>query len=406
MCNVSPSGFRCRALHYLPLIGVLCISLLSGCDSGTAPSIYDPDRTSLPDPIIDSVAPDGSALAGVDMVTITGNNFSSQPTENLVYFGDARSEVTGASPTQLHLVAPNKPLPELMLRVSVIGAENFSNSVPYKLEPPFVEFGDVRDFENVYGIATDMEGNVYVSFVAHDLPVGITRITPDGERSEFVSSRFFWTDLDIGLDGYLYAVRSVRALFRFQEGSSQEVFAVIPNTATKLTTIAIDENGRVWAAGNNSEIYSISPDKTVSAYGFESDIRDLALFGNHLYVAGLRGGSSKVWRFRINSDGELESPEEVFDVSAFSGREALALAITTSGHLYIGTDADDPIIVVDPDGKGEALYPGVLSQSVRQFAWGPLGYLFAATNRTGISAAGIIRITTRRLGSGKLSIGT
>lgn len=405
MCNVLPYALRCRLGRCIPLLGTLGLLLSGGCDSGTAPSIYDPERASLPDPVIESVTPEGSALAGVDIVTITGSNFSAVPSDNLVYFGDARGDVMEAASAQLRMIAPNNPLPELMLRVAVLGAENFSNSVKYGLEPPFIEFADVRDFENVYGITTDKSGNVYASFVAHDLPVGITRITPEGERSEFVSSRFFWTDIAFGPDLYLYAVRSVRALFRFQEGSNQEVFAVIPNSATKLTTIAIDGNGRIWAAGNNAAIFAISPDKAVASYDFEADAKDLALFGDYLYVAGRQNGSSKVWRFFINSSGDLESPEEVIDVTAFGGHEAHTLAFATTGHMYIGTSATDPVIVVNPNGAGESLYPGVLTQPAKQFAWGPLGYLYAATNFTETAPAGIIRITTRRLGAGNTSLG-
>ena len=381
------------------MIGLLCLMLSFGCDSGTAPSIYDPNRTSLPDPVIESVTPEGRALAGVDEITITGSNFSTVPENNLVYFGTARGDVVEASTTLLRMVAPNDPQPELGLRLTVVGAENFSNSVSYGLDPPFVEFGDIKDSEDVYGIVTDQSGNVYASLAAFDLPVGIIRMTPEGERSEFVSSTFLWSDMAFGSDNHLYAVRSVRALFRYQEdGTDFEVFAVIPNSATRLTTIAIDASNRVWAAGNNQEVYSIGSDKTVSSYEFEADVRDLALYGDFLYLAGVQEGSSKIWRFMINSSGELGDPEEFFDVTAFSGSEAYALAFTAAGHLYVGTDAVDPVLVVNPDGVGQVLYSGVLSQPARRFSWGPGGQLYASTNSTEASPAGIIRITTRSTG--------
>lgn len=397
MYNVLPYDFRYRQGRCVLLIGgILCTVLLLGCDSGTAPSIYDPNRTSLPDPVIEDVIPEDRALAGVDIVTITGQNFSTQATDNLVYFGDARADVVEASSTQLRMVAPNSPQPELELRLAVIGAENFSNSVSYGLDFPFIEFGDVRDFEDIYGITTDPSGNLYASLVAFNLPVGIIRISPDGERSDFISSTFFWADLAFGSDDHLYAVRFVRAVFRFQgSGSNPEVFAVIPNNAVRLSTVAIDSGDRIWAAGDNEEIYSISPDKTIQSYEFNADVQDIVLFGDFLYLAAIENGNSKIWRFRIDSNGALGAPEEVFDMTAFNGATAFALTFSSAGHLFVGTDATDPVVVVDSDGVGQSLYPGVLNQPARRFAWGMQRQLYAATNSTETVAAGIIRITTR-----------
>lgn len=397
MYNVLPYDYRYRLGRCVQLISSLLFSaLFVGCDSGTAPSIYDPDRTSLVDPVIESVVPEGRALAGVDIVTITGQNFSSLSTYNLVYFGDSRGDVLAASPTQLQVAAPNAPQPEFNLRAVVIGAENFSNSIPYGLDPPFIEFGDVKDFEDIFGITTDRDGNLYASLVAFNLPVGIVRILPEGERSDYITSTFFWDDLEFGADDYLYAVRSVRAVFRFQgSGSTPEVFAVIPNRAVRLRTIAIDQSGRIWAAGDNTEIYSILPDGTINGYEFDANVRDLALFGDFLYLTGIQNNSSKIWRFTIDSSGVLGEPEEVFDVTASNASTAYALTFSTAGYLFVGTDDADPVILIGPDRVGKALYPGVFERSVRRFAWGLEKQLYAATNATEADVAGIIRITAR-----------
>ena len=403
MFNVLPYDFRYRPGRFALLTsGLLCVVLFGRCDSGTAPSIYDPDRLSLPDPVIDGVMPEGSALAGVDVVTITGTNFSAQPADNLVYFGDARGDVVEASPSQIQVTAPNDPQAELDLRIAVIGAENFSNAVRYGLNPPFVDFGDVRDFEDISGITTDPSGNLYASLTSFGAAVGIIRITPEGERSEFISSPFPWADIEFGPDNSLFGVRSVRAVFSSSgEGSNFQVFAVIPNTTVRLTTMTIDANGRIWAAGDNTEIYSIDSDKTVNAYAFEADIQDIALFQNYLYVAGVQDEASKVWRFSIGPNGDLGAAEEWVDFASLNGSNAYALAFSQSGHLYVGTDNTEPILVIDPDGASEVLYSGVFTQPVRAFAWGLEGLLYATTNSIDSNPAGIIRIVSRRLGYGK-----
>ena len=165
--------------------------------------------------------------------------------------------------------------------------------------------------------------------------------------------------------------------------------------------MTIDANGRIWAAGDNTEIYSIDSDKTVNAYAFEADIQDIALFQSYLYVAGVQDEASKVWRFSIGPNGDLGAAEEWVDFTSLNGSNAYALAFSQSGHLYVGTDNTEPILVIDPDGASEVLYSGVFTQPVRAFAWGLEGLLYATTTSIDSNPAGIIRIVSRRLGYGK-----
>jgi len=383
------------------LISGLLIFLLisSSCDSGTAPSLYDPDRSSLSDPTIDTVVPEGSALAGVDVITITGSNFSTQPTENLVYFGTDRGNVLESSATQLQVFAPNSPQPELQLRMSVVGAENFSNSVAYGLDAPFIEFGDVKDFEDIYGITTDDAGNLYASLVAFNLGVGIIQINPEGERSDYITSSFPWTDIEFGSNNTLFAVRSVRALFSApKDGTNLAVFAVIPNSATRLNSIAIDSNDRVWTSGTDADLYRIDPDKSIHTFDFEPDVRDIVLFGDYLYVAGVQEDRGMIWRFPIDASSNLGSAEDVYGFGS-TDITPYALEFSEDGYLYVGVDDTDPVLLINPDGVGEILYPDVITQPVRQFTWGLEDQLFAATNSSDSLSSGVIRIKTRRIGN-------
>ena len=65
---------------------------LAACDTEST-SLYDPDEPLLPDPSVAEISPTGSALAGIDVLTITGQNFSETPENNLVYFGTVRGTV-------------------------------------------------------------------------------------------------------------------------------------------------------------------------------------------------------------------------------------------------------------------------------------------------------------------------
>jgi len=382
----------------LPLAALVLFGLLGGCDTDATSTIYDPDRPSLAVPVIDSVDPPGSALAGVDIVTITGQNFSSVAAENYVYFDATRAVLLEASPTQLRVVPPNEPKETAKVRVSVIGAVNFSNTIAYGLEAASSSFSDIKGFEEVFGVTSDADGNLYMSLFADSRSAGIKKVAPNGTRSDYVASTFKWDDLALGPDGYLYAARNIRALFRFQPGGGgvQETWAVNPLSTAKLATIDFDGDGYLWAGGNNADLYRIDPDKSITNFPFAVNVRSLKVWDGFLYVVGAEGITYKIWRFPLSA-GTLGTPEVYFDfvqeVSATA--QAIDLAFSAQGDLYVGTTLPDPVIVVHSDRSWESLYPGILKPVATAFAWGPDPFLYMVQGRTESTNASLIRINTR-----------
>jgi len=396
--RLTPGAVNSSKPFIIALVAFLGITIM-GCDTGPADSLYDADRVSAADPVVSSVDPPVSALAGVDVVTITGQNFSSDPASNLVYFDDARAEILSASTTVLQVLAPNTPGSDIVLKLSVIGAENYTNDILYELLPAAEDFGDITAFEEPFALTSDTQGDLYVSLYSDGISVGIVRFAPDGSRSSFVETTFKWDSMVFGPDDLLYTVRSVRAIFRFEEGGSQQVWGVIPNSAVKLTAITFDASGNVWAGGNNDDIYSISPDKSITASPFIGNVRALIVFEGNLYAAATQNGDSKIWKFSI-SGTSLGPAEQYFDVTALNGSEAVSLAFATNGDLFVGTDAVEPVIVVSPGGgAGESLYPGVLDPVGLSLAWGNGPTLYMTRGRTSVTTPNIISINTRREGA-------
>lgn len=382
---------------YLLLAGVLLVGF--GCDTGPAPSLFDPDAQSAPDPVIASIEPAGAALAGVDILTITGQNFAPNRDDNLVFFDEERGEVIEATASQLRVRPPNLPKPELGVRIAVLGAENFSNTIPYRLDAAAEAFGNIAGFEEPFALTSDAEGNLYVSLLSDGRSAGILRMAPDGARSTFVETTFKWDGLAFGPDGLLYAARGVRALFRFAEGAPQETWAVVSNTSERLSTLDFDEQGNVWTGGNSANLYRIAPDAGIETFPFEANVRDLVVFNGNLFVAATQAdGTSKVWRFPI-TDAGLGNAEEYFDVTGQYGAEAFALAFATNGDLFIGTDAADPILEVLADRTPAALYPGILQPAAVAFAWGAGTSLFMTQGKTDLTEPDLVRIETRREGA-------
>lgn len=386
-----------RRWHFAALGVVMAVLFVVGCDTGPGESVFDPDRESLPDPTISQVVPEGAALAGVDVVTITGTNFSTETFENLVYFGARRGEVLSATSTELNVLPPNDPNPDLEIRMSVIGAENFSNSVPYRLEAAAEPFGTILGFEELFGITTDDAGNLLASMFSDGRSIGIVRFDEAGDRTNWVESTFKWDALEFGSDGLLYSARSLRAIFRFAEGGSQETWAVISDRSVSIIALAFDGSGNLWAGGSNANLYRIAPDKSITEFPFEAEVKDLEIVGDQLFAAATIDGQSSVWKFSI-AGGDLGAPEEFIDVSGNFDAEARSLAIATSGEIIVGTDGDDPLILVSPEGQGELFYPGILHPVAVSLAWGVAPTLYMNQGKTTNSDPDLIKINARREG--------
>lgn len=386
-----------RIRYNVKLICLVGLFTLAACDSGPGESLYDPDVQLAPDPVISSIEPQGVALAGVDVLTITGENFSSNPEHVNVYFDGEPGEVLEASPTQVRVRPPNTPNPALGVRVSVVGAESFSNTVDYALEAALETFGDITAFEAPFAIATNADGTLYVSLFRDNISVGIKKITPDGVRSDFSDSRFKWDDFALGPDGFLYAVRNIRASFRFPpEGGDQETFGVVDDASTNLRALAFDADGNLWAGGENANLYRIDATGTVMPFAFEADVRSLLVDGGALYAGALMDGQARIYRFSLNAGGlgAGEVYAELPEPYVTAAPQALALAAT--GDLYIGTSAVvDPVVVVQNDGSVAPLYPGIITAPVLSFAWSPEAWLYATTEATDQQQANLVRINTR-----------
>ncbi|MEM1269200.1 MAG: IPT/TIG domain-containing protein [Bacteroidota bacterium] len=384
--------------HFLLL--AVSVVLFAGCDTESE-SIWDPDFEDRPSPAISSVEPAGSAFAGIDVVTISGSNFSANTDDVLVFFDDIPGEIVSVSETQIQVVPPNTPKP-VTLRISVAGASNFSNVIDYTLESALTPFGGLIRSETPFSVTSDSDGNAYVSLQAGNVSGGIRKITPAEETSQFVDNRFVFGDMALTDAGQLYAVRGIRAVFGFVEGGEQQTFFAAENRGARLRSIAVADDGRVFAAGNALNIHVISPDGEGTANPFVGDLGGLGIFDGFLYAAGSTDTGSGLYRFSIPSEGGTLGPQElVADLSSLGETFTINdLAIATTGEIFIATDLSDPIQIVSPDGSIEPLYPGIIMEPVLSLAWaGNQPFLYAVIERVTGEEDPILTINVRRTGA-------
>jgi hypothetical protein len=361
------------------------LGLFSGCAKKPDPSVFEPSWVSLPAPTITSLSPPGSALAGVTVITITGTNFSPALTNNLVYFGAAPGTVLSASPTTLTVRSPLVVSDTLLVTVSVLGSQYFSNYVQYALKSAVSRFSVPKLGEDANGITCDAAGFVYVSLVdsSSGSGLGLWKISPTqiGAKRDTANAHLYsatpgvtkWTGLKMGPGGVLYAARNLQALYKIPAGGGAGAVWVLFPGGTKIYDFDFDANHNVWAGGANNSIYSITPAGQVKAFPFVGTCRSFRVYNGSLYVGAKTDSLESVWSFPIVSSDSLGPPTKYFDFSARyapNGPGVQCITFTSDGDLYIGTDAPEGIIIVHQGGATEPMYPGIIFPEPVAFAWG------------------------------------
>ncbi len=391
------------------ITAVLVAALFISCDQDYPDTLFDPDYTGNPAPVVNTVDPADSSLAGVGIITISGSNFSPVNHENMVYIGSKSSEILESSETRLVVRAPNEIGDSLLLRVAVTDAISFSNKLYYSLLPAIERYGDLSEAHEPWGVATDADGTVYVSVSQGGNSLGIQKILPDGSLEEYVPPRIPRYDaMKFGPDGHLYLVRNIRLIARVPPGGGTEENWLPFPAGARLIDMDFDEYGYLWAVGNNEVIYRVQmDDKSIEEFDFVADIKSVRYFDGYLYVSAVtqtgNGAQSNVWRFTVDNTGNLGNPEIYFAFSEkYGNNNAIALAITFSkdGHLYIGTDGPAGIIVVHPGGnEWEPLYPGLILPKGIAFAWGDGPNLYYSRGQAGNISQALIRVNMQREGA-------
>ena len=354
------------------------------------PIKYESPRNASP--IITSISPT-SGLAGVTKITITGQNFSTIKSENIVYFNQQIVSIDSATSTKIILVSPNIAKDSIKVKIAVLKAEEFSNTVFVKLEAAISEFGNFGTIDEPWGTTTDNDGNMYVSLIISGAGVGIKKITSAGVKSDYATSPGVtkFSNLRMGPDGFLYAARVVKAIYRIPVGGGTSSIWISFGQLGTIFDFEFDANGNIWAGGNNDFVNSIKPDKTVKQFALVGNVRSVKVNNNFLYVAGTFNNAEKIMRAQIFSADSLSSWEEYFNLTTSSaggsGINLFAIGFASDGNIYLGTDASTPIIVLKENKSIVPLYPGVLSPLFHIFAKGPIGYIYGIQ---GIGSAGSV----------------
>ena len=375
---------------FLPVTLLVISGLMFGCDDDSD-TIFDPDKEMDPDPEIQQVVPENQAFAGVGSVTlqgiepvvIYGENFGADKDRVDVYFGESQGDVLELHEDRVVVTPPDDPGEDRKIRVSVIGAEKYSE-VDYELIAIFDTFPGLEDADEPRGLTTDPGGVLYAANIKSESFDGVHRFYRDGSSDEFLEpENWTYRRMRHGPDGAIYLLRggTIPIVYRAEEGQDTPDLFSGPAHGMALEDLDFDRNDNLWTGGQNHgdddqdilriDIYA---DDDPVHYRFEGDIYAIRAYQGDLYVSAQRyedddanePNQSGVWRVPIDGNNdlgeeelfvELSDPEEYIRKITFTEAGQMVAAATMAESIYIYRDQEL-----------EPLYPGVIPPGAFNFA--------------------------------------
>ena len=377
-----------RILSLFRIILPISLVMFSCEDPNYPENIWDEDDQGNASPSISSVEPEGSAFAGIDTLTINGQNFSENTSANLVYFNNMLGNVISATSTSLRVVTPNLVSDSVQIRVAVQGAFLFADhSSLYTLTAAVSDYGPFDQFTDIFSLDLDRDENLIVSMDGS--PNAEFWIVDTNQDSAVWSGALAkGSGMKLGPTGSVYFVNYQRYLYKDEQGTPKENTEIFKRLNGNVTDLDFDSNGNLFAGGTGSiiDVVDINDNGGLTSGVTEVknldtlDVLSLRVFNDHLYVLTTTVSSDQaIYKMQILDDsGSLGDLELVFDWSAYTNKLSSALCFTLSeaGDLFVGSDSDDQPLTYIQNGNASGFYSSILTAPISYMAWGNSNYLY------------------------------
>ena len=358
------------------------------CEDPNYPeNIWDENDQGNASPSISSVEPE-AAFAGIDTLTISGQNFSENASENLVYFNNMLGEVVNATSTSLSVITPNLVSDSVQIRVAVQGAFLFADhSSLYTLTAAVLDYGPFDQFTDIFSLDLDRDENLIVSL--DGTPNAEFWIVDTNQDSAVWSGALAkGSGMKLGPTGSVYFVNYQRFLYKDEQGTPKENSEIFKRLNGNATDLDFDSYGNLFVggAGSTIDVVDINDDGGLTSGVTEAknldtlDILSLKVLNDYLYVLTTTVASDQsIYKMQILDDsGSLGDLELVFDWSAYTNKlsSALCFTLSESGDLFVGSDSDDQPLTYIQNGNASGFYTSILTAPISYMAWGNSNYLY------------------------------
>ena len=377
-----------RILSLFRIILPISLVMFSCEDPNYPENIWDEDDQGNASPSISSVEPEGSAFAGIDTLTINGQNFSENSSANLVYFNNMLGNVINATSTSLKVVTPNLVSDSVQIRVAVQGAFLFADhSSLYTLTAAVSDYGPFDQFTDIFSLDLDRDENLIVSMDGS--PNAEFWIVDTNQDSAVWSGALAKASgMKLGPTGSIYFVNYQRFLYKDEQGTPKENSEIFKRLNGNATDLDFDSYGNLFVggAGSTIDVVDINDDDGLTSGVTEAknldtlDILSLRVLNDYLYVLTTTVTSDQaIYKMQILDDsGSLGDIELVFDWSSYTNKLSSALCFTLSeaGDLFVGSDSDDQPLTYIQNGNASGFYSSILTAPISYMAWGNSNYLY------------------------------
>lgn len=371
---------------------LVAVLFLSSCTEDSN-IIFDPDWQGDIDPELSQVNPDSRAYAGIGSVTpsglepviIMGDNFGTDESNILVYFGQSRAEVLQLNNDQIHVVPPNDPGENRRIRVVKLSAEKYAEyptdpDIHYELRSIFTPFPGFESADTPRAVTTGLNGELFTMNVLSNINNGVITMDLEGERQQVSAKNEDWvySRIQHGPDGNIYAVRggAVGVIYRFDpaeglamgedEGVVPIAFVRLPRGFGGVQDVEFDENGYLWSCGNGNLLRVDVETGAFEQYPLEGDIRTLRAHDGYLYAGIIRSDQSGVWRIPIMSDN-TPGEAELYVAMPSTDKRVRSMAFTAGGDLIMSVNTSESLMIFRNNQLDE-LYPDIVPPGANDLA--------------------------------------
>lgn len=364
---------RHKTIIYYAVMAAMMLTLFSQCEFDAPTPAWYQDRDPGEPPVISSIEPPDSALAGITRIKVIGENFPTNISDCALYFNNARVDIIDLSSSEITVFRPDI-IGEVEIRIAAAAALDLVIYSPYKVLP-------VKELANTFlfdieQICHDREGNAYVSLSSNE----VFKMTPEGEVTAIGMSTKVVRGLGVSSEGKLMYVNGLKDIYYFPEVDAEnEKYKKAGIRATRMT---VDKNGVIYCAGKKTSVSSIniSGDVLLNEAYKEYEVLSIGASENFVYIAGVYGGKDStaiqqgIWRSEIlSADGELGPGELVLDWSLsgeYSGSEITGLGLSADGDLLVSTTHNMTLLLIDKNGTIGPYYRQIVTAASSLFTWG------------------------------------
>ena len=188
-----------RVLMIILLFITATFIFIAGCKYNVSEPLWYQPFDTPPTPAITQVTP-AEATAGVNRITIQGENFIIGTGTTTVNFDNTPAEIISVSENSITVRRPNIVSDSSNIKVIVHDALSEPVYGPYKVSPVIEQYGGFLTGVQLGVVAVDNSENVYV---VETISRDVHKVTPDGNNTVISTATRSPFDGKIGPDGNL-----------------------------------------------------------------------------------------------------------------------------------------------------------------------------------------------------------